>query len=552
MRTRIAAIYSDQSVPIKDPPTQFPSLPAPSPLRKSMRIQREPSVGTGMGSVPPLPAGANATAGAGKCTSWLMKAREAKAMEVPGKRVSTLAPTAVAALGPGMSGGLKRKSGEMLDTTVPGMVGIAASAEDERKRKIAKMDVRAVVSKERFSDVGKGSEPVARIQPEPAIRNAEEAAILIPTEVPQEGIMDRLKRTVEGLGARAGKSMSKSLGGPAAAAALAEAKAAKVAAEARIAERDGRNAVQSGMVDVEPTTSVASAASMDKTGTGLTSPRERKLSVSDLVTVFEDGSNGKFKEKAKAVEKGFKPLRASASNKNHVGDESTSTTPPNSPPSTRTSNTSFALPSGPVFNKPPVFVPPAPTIPLVDFSFNLPSTAISLPPVDLAILPPSTSSQPNAPALSAQSTAVSLYSDAVFDSQNGVPAWMPDTQDTEYSIAQSQTQPSQKIGDLDEDDSWPMVDEKLSAANPSWTPFGFTKEDSMTWSTLPTESQRDTRSTQNHTSQSAELRTDSSAKNVPGGFEMEVDRPDDDLRESDLEDLELDARKSTVALVKVG
>ena len=126
---------------------------------------------------------------------------------------------------------------------------------------------------------------------------------------------------------------------------------------------------------------------------------ERKLSVLDLVTVFQDGSKDKFKKQAKAVEKGFKPLQASTLNKNHVsvGDKSTSTTPPNSLPSTHMSNMSFTLPSGSVFNKPSVFVPPPPTIQLVDFLFNLSSRAISLPPVDLAILPPLASPQPNAP-----------------------------------------------------------------------------------------------------------------------------------------------------------
>jgi len=40
-----------------------------------------------MGPVPLLPA---VTVAAGKRTSWLMKAREVKAMEVPGKQASAL------------------------------------------------------------------------------------------------------------------------------------------------------------------------------------------------------------------------------------------------------------------------------------------------------------------------------------------------------------------------------------------------------------------------------------------------------------------------------
>jgi len=40
-----ASMPNIMSVPVKEPLTQFPSLPAPSPLRKSMRVQREPSMG---------------------------------------------------------------------------------------------------------------------------------------------------------------------------------------------------------------------------------------------------------------------------------------------------------------------------------------------------------------------------------------------------------------------------------------------------------------------------------------------------------------------------
>jgi hypothetical protein len=571
--TSSALTPSTMSEPIKEAPVQFPSLPAPSPLRKSMRVPREPSFGVGMGPVPPLP---TVTVAAGKRTSWLMKAREVKAMEVPGKQASALGAVAFAAPVPGMSSGSKRKSGDMVATTIPGMAGTAL-AEDERKRKIMKTSEGDIaVSAEKSKNIGKELVPrpsqlPPTIQPEPThisfpTGSSEESIKLMSFQVPQEGMMDRLKRTVEGLGARTGKGMSKSLGGAAAAAALAEVKAAKVAAEARIAERDGRSVVPSRtpdlMVGVEQSISVVPATSMDEIRTGPALPPtagERKLSISDLLTAYEDGGKGKFREKTKEIEKGFKPVRASASNENYIGDENTSTTPPVSPPSTRTSNSSFVLPSGPVFNKPPVFVPPAYA---VAASFNPPSTAFFLPPASSLGVPahlPSPSSLKSAPALSAQSTAVSLYSDAVFDSQNDVSAWMPDTQDTEYSVGQIQSQPSQKIDDLDEDDSWPMVDEKLAAANPSWTPFGFTKEDSMTWSTLPTESQRDTRSTQNRTNQSADLRADSSAKNVSGLSGMEVDGPnvdtleddDLDLRESELEDLALEAGKSSVSLVKV-
>lgn len=572
------------TVPIKEQPTQFPSLSAPSPLRKSMRVQREPSFGMGLGPVPPMPSTVNVVLGAGKRTSWLMKAREVKAMEASGKRANALAPAAGAAIAPapGMSNGLKRKSGENIAIPAPGMAGIMASEEDERKCKIAKTSKGDVAFMRESNDIDKGKEKVweptsvpwkpsqlaSSIQPEPAqiifpARSTEADTMLVPIETPQEGMMDRLKRTVEGLGARAGKSMSKSLGGAAAAAALAEARAAKVAAEARIAERDGRiriSLAQENIFAIKQVTSVV-GISTDELKIGPVLPsraQERKLSVSDLVTAYEGDVRSNSKEKVKEMETGFKPARAYAPNQNHAGDESTSTTPPNSPPSTRTSTSSFVLPSGPAFNMPPVFVPP-PAVPPKNLSFKMPSTALSLPAissVDVPVRLPLQSSQKSSSQLSAQSTAASLFSDVAFESQSDGSAWMPNTQDTEYSIATPETRSSQKIGDLDEDDSWPMADEKAAAVNSLWTPFGFAKEDSMTWSTLPTESQRDTRSTQNTTSQSGGSMQDSSAKHVPGTLAMNADEAKDDgLRDDDLDLCESDlglAAKSITSLATVG
>lgn len=563
-------------VSVKDPPSVYPSLPAPSPLRKSMRVQREPSMG--ISSVPSLPATANAAAGTGKRTSWLAKAREIKAMEVPGKRVSALGAGVSA---PGISAGVKRKSGQMLSIAVPGVADTVTSEEKERKHKLIKTgDGDVVVSKEKSADLDKGEEKERDIHqrqlllsPVPPLIEPRFSQTAFPTKSPEtkiaptsvedshEGMVDRFKRTVEGLGARVGKSMNKSLGGPAAAAALAEARAAKVAAEARIAERDGRTAIpistQEIVVAVEQVIPIPAVA--PKPMVEPIPERQKKLSVSDLVTAYDGIGKSKLKEKPKEVEKGFKPVRASTLDRNHLGDESTSTTPPNSPPPTRTSNSSFVLPSGPVFNKPPVFVPPAPLVQPKDLSFKPPPPAFGLPSTSSLDVPahvPSPASQGSTPALSAQSTQASLFSDAVFDSQSDIPAWMPSTQDTEYSTRlDSQNQSSQKLDDLDEDDSWPMVDEKLSAANPAWTPFGFAEEDSMTWSTLPAESQQgDTRSTQNATNNAGDL-NESLVKNATEAFDIDTDGPSDvepDFRESELEELGLEAGKSTVSLVKVG
>jgi hypothetical protein len=493
-----------------------------------------------------------------------MKAREVKAMEAPGKRATGLGSSAGVGIAtvPGMSGGLKRKSGELLAAAIPG----TAIEDNEPKLKVAKIsEGDIVVSKHRSKvvdkDEGNERNPMPALQQRSQLSvpmHAERERTAFTTSNPedavstnQDGMMDRLKRTVEGLGARTGKSIRKSLGGAAAAAAaLAEVKAAKVAAEARIAERDGR------MVPSPIQGAVVYISQEGGTRIGPVAPptaRERKLSVSDLVTAYEDGTDTS-KKNAEEVATGPQPILASTSS---IGDESTSTTPPNSPPSTQTSNSSFVLPPGPVFNKPPVFMPP---ISAKEASRNLPSTAFALPFAPALDIPtglPSSSSQITAPPLSAQSTVGSLFSDAVFESQNDTLAWIPNTQDTEYSIAQSNSQPTHKIDDLDNDDSWPMVDEKLAAVNPSWTPFGFTKEDSMTWSTLPTESQRDTRSTQRRTSHSGGLIKDSSTKQIPGMFCMDIDEPndggvgDDDLDLSDSRFERVEAGKSVAKLAKV-
>ncbi|KAF7969046.1 hypothetical protein HWV62_28445 [Athelia sp. TMB] len=412
------------------PPTQFPSLPAPSPLRKSMRAPpREPSMNVGM-PVPPLPSVANGV-GPGKRTSWLMKAREVKAMEAPGNRTSTVA------LASGMPVGLKRKSGDMLASTVPGMASMLAQDEEEHRRKAAKKsEGDPTVSKEKIKLVKevKDNHPTAALPqhlPTPSVQSPVEEigahttidgdTISLPA-VEAEGIMDRLKRTVEGLG-RPGKSMGKSLGGPAAAAALAEARAAKVAAHARIAERDGLSNTADVVVALEETHVVALTTKAEVSKVKLTKEtKERKLSVSDLVSAFEDGSKGRVKEEAK----NFKPVRSSTLSKNGA-NESTSTTPPNSPPATQ--NSSFVLPLGPVFNKQP--------------------------------------------------------------------------------------------------------------------------EDSMTWSTLPTESQRDTRSTQNVTGNTGDSRKEGELTQDREIDELDDDLMvgEDDLQDSDLEDI-LAAGQSTVSLVK--
>ncbi|CCM02151.1 uncharacterized protein FIBRA_04229 [Fibroporia radiculosa] len=512
-------------------------LPAPSPLHKSTRVVREPSVGAGptVGQPP-----------GGKRSSWLVKAREVKAMEGTGKRASTVLGTTFA---PSMLG-TKRKSGEVFglmpraSSAALGAVA-RASEEEERHQKVPKLAAAVdLPDKEQVRQANVDREPVdkgkgvVRTDQEPhllapaAVSEHQEHQtppalyptlskdnIVVPlkTEDEDDGMLDRFKRTVEGFGARAGKSMGKSLGGNAAAA-LAEARAA---AEARVAER---NKVEGREESEEPPLSSSPPAdstdSVAPAGEARLYPEvphgdvpgfktaERRLSVSDLV------SSSEKKQKSRVVRSPPSSAITAGPSRQSIdaANISSSTTPPNSPPATH--KPSFAAPPPPVqvFSKPPppptVFVAPsAPAAPSTsqptrttgapgvgrDFSFKLPTTNPFSLPAAVSLGVPATlaspSSQKGCGPLSAQSSKASLFSDVIFDREDEVPAWMATTQDTEYSIPPSQAQlkSGANVDDLDDDDSW-HVDEKFTS-NHMWTPFGFASADKDdTWSTLPSRS----------------------------------------------------------------
>ncbi|OCH89305.1 hypothetical protein OBBRIDRAFT_819794 [Obba rivulosa] len=505
---------------------QFTGLPAPSPLRKSMRVPQD--------AVVPLSTLATHTAAptmpGGKRSSWLVKAREAHAMEGTGKRPSAFNSA------PGVSGllGTKRKSGDMLGVPiVPSTSGHAVkTVEDtERAAKLRKLaepseDAKALQTHQKdqvalVEEVAAHSEaPVQTVrirspppQSRPARTTVEDQSEPIAKD---DEVLNRFKKTVEGFGARTGKSMGKSLGGTAAAA-LAEARAA---AEARVAQRNRAEigspeaadeadaATEDLRRELAPAVSRESSRNASLESAGRDGLDDRRLSVSDLV-----GTSGKEQKMKQSVE-ALQPPPATASNStadaNAQGsaNTSTSTTPPHSPPGSR--KPSFTAPTGPVFTKPPpVFVapPPAaaaaqasralPSVPSTsaDFSFKLPAPhPFSLPATTLGIPAsiPSSSGQgglhPKSIALSAQSSKASIFSDGIFDKEDGIPAWMPSTQDTDYSIGPSQLRATPRDS-IDDDDSW-HVDDKF-AANQMWTPFGFNsadKDDTMTWSTLPSRS----------------------------------------------------------------
>ncbi|KAG1757561.1 hypothetical protein EDB19DRAFT_1657966 [Suillus lakei] len=556
-------------VPLNDSPArtlahkssaqQFPTLRAPSPLRKSMRVAVEPSTGAGiLASAAAAPAQPPAL---GKRTSWLMKAREVKAMEgIVHNKTSILGPGA-RMMGP--SGNtvapLKRKSGDML-----AVAPLASDKTDEgRRAKVAKAsesDSAPQNSKDPPLNQGTGMPTQA-----PSSILASTRVVHLPDEhweplndkEEEASFIGVFKRTVEGLGARAGKSMGKSLGGGAAAAALAEARAA---AEVRVAERNKITEEEA----TESENSSASHAEEPQPAVEDVHSRgsERRLSLSDIVSTNES------------------PVAIQSSS---AADESISTTPPNSPPPPRTSGSSFVPPPGPVFNRqpPPVFMPPISKqiAPLTkEFSFNLPTTTFTLPPpISLGLparltLSPSSSRLPPQAGGTQQSSQASTLSDAVFDRVEDIPAWMPSTQDTEYTDSSESQIHRAKFATLedDDDDSWPL-EEKLAASEQGWTPFNFNnKEDSMTWSTLPTESQGLTRTRSDLTGNSAKNAAQQDEEPViPSTFAMDIDsdvaqvqdnetnvpEPESDhesvMHTSDLGDI-LKAGQPTVTLVESG
>ncbi|KAI0361665.1 hypothetical protein OH77DRAFT_1444400 [Trametes cingulata] len=489
-------LREEPSVPVpglsrKGSVPQFAGLPAPSPLRKSLRVAGDPTTANSGGTTAAPPGG--------KRTSWLSKARETKALETTAKRTSTL--------GQGLGLGVfsnKRKSGEMLESARDAFAGQATSLKslDEEQRIVKVPKLASSPADVAFDSKGKqkAASPDTAQETAQHVATPIEVATAATSNAVQQADSDVLglfKKTAAGFGARVGKSMGKSLGGNAAAA-LAEARAK---AEARVAERHKLEMGLSADSEDVSMTSEDKPSSSGPAAAPVTESKEseRRLSVSDLVPTSAKGNAASPATQPSA------PLEA---------DTSTSTTPPNSPPPV-SRNTSFVLPSGPVFSKPTA--PAGPRVPTVassvapvrtdaaaapsagrDFSsFKLPTNPFSIPAA--MTLGMGSKFVP----LSAQSSKNSIFSDVVFDHNNmsPQPAWMPSTQDTSYSAGGSQSQGADAKAadndDLDEDDSW-GVDEKF-AAHQTWTPFGFStdqgtngeqvlKDDTMTWSTLPSRS----------------------------------------------------------------
>ncbi|EAU93100.2 hypothetical protein CC1G_11295 [Coprinopsis cinerea okayama7 len=537
----------DMQVPLKDEDTttkgilNIPSLPEPGPLRKSTRTFKDPSMGaTTLGTTTPGPGVG------GKRTSWLRAAREVKALESTAKKSNVMQTGVTPAfssyhLTQATAGSSKRKSDDVNEsqgTTTPW-------DSSERKSKATKnleSDVAPLKSQ--------AEQPPAPVDSGP--KSTAETLGFLPSP---QGVLDRLKKTVEGLGARVNKTNPKGSEDTVAANTFAEAKAA---AEARIAERNFKE--DETMPFLGATTTIQSKErdsdskmEVDKKHVAPPAKEVPRLSMSDLFP-----SDSRIKEKHKIPEKPLSFSSKSSESKNAASRESTSTTPPNSPPPSGSSS----APSAPVFSHPtPVFVAPAPSaprplpsLPAKERVFHpQPGVFSAQPQLGLGLA--STSPKFNAfkppPApLTAQSTYESVRSDSIFDKVDDAPTWVPSTQDTEYTSTY-ETQHEHPMNVCDEDDSWP-VDEKL-AAGMQWTFGANIKEDSMTWSTLPSQSQRaDTgpleKSNTQVTNDSREADKAQDGRAIPGAFDVDMvndGAESDNAADDELEGSVLSAAKST-------
>ena len=536
-------MFVDMSVPLKEEDTsasggiarnsslsQFPTLAAPSPLRKSLRNPREPSLEPN----PTVTPGAGLT---GNYTSWLTKVREAKAMEVTNKRAS-VAPTFVTP-----SAGLKRKSDQ-----VPGSLPDDGGDGEERKAKVPKTS----------ADISEASQhleqhpPVALAPQVQAtdVHAAKSADDITTMELDSEtDMMAPLKKAIETLRARTGKSLAGNLNGQELSPVDLEVATNKVIDNVSPQPHTLRPSFSAPIpihkaptaknVILTSTPPKASKANQVSEPTIIPPPREesRRLSVSDLLP---------------------KQDRSNASRTSH--EISISTTPPDSPPATK--KTAFFVPGGPVFNKPPpVFVPPPATKP-ADTVSNVPKghasdlSSYSLgAPFGLGLQPTKLPRSPPRNPLSAQSTQSSLFSDNVFGSQNNAPAGVPRSQDTQ--ITSQESQPVIEEGqpaDIDDDDSW-RIDDKFAETNQLWTPFvGVAAvEDSMTWSTNPSESQIGKKSPrQDPIEDTMDVAGRShQSQIVADELDEDMDVDDDDDDDDNVKNDVLEEGKPTVSLVMV-
>jgi hypothetical protein len=437
---------ADSALSRKQSISRFPSIPQPSPLRKS--TFRGASGGPPPASSAAVPSALNVGAPVNKRTSWLAKAREAKAAKVAeahSKLAGAAGPSGSHLSTAPLMSHLKRKSDDISGLGPPETTP-EPSVDSDRKLKISKT-YHELAAEAMELDI-----PIQRA----ATYHEDLAEAATPTP------MDLLRKTVEGMGPKSGKAPLKSTGGVAAAAELAKARAA---AEARVAGRDATEVEHRSLRPSlsEPALPLLTLVQPSSSEAGPSAPpphrtdNDRRLSISDLMPT----------NKARIPSSGLRPPREA--------DLSASTTPPGSP------RDLARMPPPPVFNKPPadlarppVFTSDRPAVGssglLGDFSFKLPtSSAYSLRPIGLGLQPFSKPSSQTESGSSSQSTA---FADPIFE-----PRTAESTQDSVYTSQESQYKyieleepiaAGAPVGD--DDDSWGL-DEKIATTDQQWTPF---------------------------------------------------------------------------------
>ena len=428
-----------------------------------------------------------------KRTSWLTKAREvhqeAKALTHtkrtephPGPSESSTATTN------NLAKSTKRKPSEVFDGVV---LPVRRSG---KVQKVTETDVQTNATREQHDrEREKEREKEKEKEKERDFHQEPRSDFDI---LDEEDALHTLKRTVEGLGTRAGKSSGKSIGGLAAAA-LAEARAT---AEARIAEKTEKFAVvEPKPKQPEPQQSQEKEAEPVKSDLQPQSPKE-KSPVPQPTTARSSLLN---------KERVFQPPSQAdvIKLKTHKDDPSKGTDP--------------AQPSRSISKPPPVHQP------------------VFSKPVFTAPKPKPTSPKPPTVANVGIQPSFSSTSNNRLDDIPTPTAWLLENQEnrdrddhdehTAFSTALYDTR--NELGgpgsDLDEGDSWHDGD-KL---NPIWSALNFDgaqRDDEMTWSTIPT---------QNHTSSTQGLHTNQTESSTGTGYKATKSR--EEKEKESLEILEL-------------
>lgn len=517
-------MLSDFPVPVREdgPSGKKFALPSNSPLRKSLRMGRDAS----FGPIPPLPANG---AVIGKRTSWLQKVRSYDAGEkrksaMGGLRSSNGAALSFAAIHPlpsvpslataKFAPSSKRKSGEMLGDAASGkdLTGKSAISQIDDMQPPPHKLAKLYDSKEVTDLVGDNYD----LRKHHHTSGARQPSII------KHGPLDNLiEKTATLLMIQQSTPTDSAAVQTALAAAKADADCERQRIDSIISKvHVGAAAKESTSLEfdqvIRPITMTTPVPNDLKNSlrNSTLSTHPRRLSVSDLVTSYES--------------KDATPLRQDLSK-----------------PLSETNST--AIPHDPVFKRLAQDAP-ASMLQTKPLNFTRPiSPVFSLP---VMSRPPSMQPVFTRPpvALSAQSSLASGFSDGVFSQKSDR---APYSQDTVYSVELE----TQAVLPQDDDDSWPVTD-KAGNDDIAWTPFEYNKDESLTWSTLPTKSVRD-----------------NTARSVPGAFkspsvephplpskELDVDmkalgRPDHSFEHtspgsSDDDDDDI-AAKSTINLVGV-